>query len=604
MPRLWLFEYVGFDPFTFITILWAVWSGGVVRYASGHPRALAFWRHRFSAERFDEFESLFAIDAESHWQIFRAVEGRTEEIRRSSLFRALLSFFPDPKLDVIVRKGVIAESFMELVLRRDTELLQAEGRPVYLLLRERRPFLKTLYPSAQASIPWGWRVASKIKEWISIGFLPVYFGAGGLWKFIRNGIALHLPPPRQWNIASIMRAEFTPAGRAFDELIYGEGDLAPENILHILKYRATPAYKKYFEDKNIPHVFPADLAPPMGFLFRRVFVDYVISLVCRTFIPGKSMDIRRLIFRMGLEILETELLTHYHQSKICFGYDCYCVKADLRSLIWARAGGRYIGHMFAMTWLPAYLYQNTVIPYFLCAGQGSIDMYGETLKHVSNVIPSGLLPVDLVSSNSVGSKRIRQLGKGNHVVAAFDSTYSPLWGLTQEVFESFYGGLLRLAESFPQITILLKRKYHPSALRNPGFDRLVKDLSSHPRIVILYEETAYDVLAAVDSVIAITSSTTGWEGLCCRKPSVFFDPRPAAHTHPALKHSSILVCRTYSDLKDRVAKILNGEFLDRDLWDKIVTYEATYFADKKPAEHLRHFLKDQVACVVSQEGCS
>lgn len=69
-------------------------------------------------------------------------------------------------------------------------------------------------------------------------------------------------------------------------------------------------------------------------------MDYVVSLVCRAFVPGKSTDIRRLILRMGLQILETELLTHYHQSKICFGYDCYWVKADLRSLIWARSGGR------------------------------------------------------------------------------------------------------------------------------------------------------------------------------------------------------------------------------------------------------------------------
>lgn len=597
---MWLIEYIGLDPFTSIAILWAIWRGGVVRFSAGNSRALSFWRHHLSPERFDEFESRFAIDAESHWQIFRAVESRTEEIRKSPLFHSLRSFFPEPNLDIVVRKGLIAEGFMELVFRRDTEMFQKEGRPIYFLPRERRPFLEALYPAAQSSVPWGWGGANFIKGFVSRGFLPVYFGVGGIWKLVRNGIAFRLPPPRKWNIASIMRAQFTPASLAFDEIIYGEGDLAPQNILHILQFRATPDYEKYFEDKGITYVFPADLATPIGFLFRRGLRDFVGSLVLRAFVPGKSSDFTRLILRMGLQILETELLTHYHQSKICFGYDCYWVKADLRALIWGRNGGRYIGHMFGMTWLPAYPYQNTVIPFFLCAGQGSVDRYGDTLKHVERVVPAGIVPLDLVSDKSVEQENLRQLGKGNHLIGAFDSTYSPLWGLTHEVFETFYDGLLRLAESFPQITILLKRKYHTSSLRNPGFDRLAKKLSDHPRIVILYDETAYSVLAAVDSVIAITSSTTGWEGLCCRKPTLFFDPRPSAHIHPALRHSSFLVCRTYAALRDRFSDILKGEYLDQNLWNKAVSYEATYFVDEKPAEKLRHFLIEQVGRVTQQ----
>lgn len=143
---------------------------------------------------------------------------------------------------------------MELVLRRDVDL-QAKN-DLFICCCARGDHFWKRFILRLKLLFLGGGGAPHGTEWITMVFHPVYFGVGGLWKFIRNGIALHLPPPRRWNISSIMRAEFTPAGQAFDELIYGEGDLAPENIFHILKYRATPAYAKYFEDKNIPMFFP------------------------------------------------------------------------------------------------------------------------------------------------------------------------------------------------------------------------------------------------------------------------------------------------------------------------------------------------------------
>lgn len=56
------------------------------------PAPLLSRRHRLPAERFDEFESRFAIDAESHWQIFRAVEGRAKKFEDLPFFGHSIHF--------------------------------------------------------------------------------------------------------------------------------------------------------------------------------------------------------------------------------------------------------------------------------------------------------------------------------------------------------------------------------------------------------------------------------------------------------------------------------------------------------------------------------
>jgi len=596
--RLWIFENIGRDLPTQAALALAFLSGGKVGFGGGRDGMLRFWRRVYSIERFDEFASRSAIDADSHWRIYRVTEARAAAVESAAVFRALAGFFPHPKLGPALRKELITDGFKELVIRRDVERLRAEGRRPLFLAARHRPHLAALFPESDLSAPALWRWTLRLNAALQRITLPVFFGLRGLAKFLKNGLVWRLPPPRDWGVASIILGEVSTGGLAFDGITYGDGALAPENILHILKYRPLPAYRDYARERNLTTVFPGDLPGTPRFLLGRLLGGFVVRIAGTALLRGGTRDLVEAVLRVALHILETELLMLHHRPRLCFGFDCYWTMADARAMVLETRGGRYIGYMFAMPWLPLYMYQNSVMPVFLCPGEGLREMFGETLRHVERVIPAGLLLSERSIRPSDAARALRAQAPTPYVVAAYDSTYAPFWGLTREVFLEFFGGLLELAAAFPDTTLFIKTKYDLEKNIGADFSRLTERLRAHPRVRIFKEESAYDVLAAADSVIAITSSTTGWEGLVCRKPALFFDPRPDFQINPALKYSPGWVCHRTQDLLERFGELRCGRYVDQATWARAVGREAR-FAEERPLEAFRAFLLKEHAGMVA-----
>lgn len=397
---------------------------------------------------------------------------------------------------------------------------------------------------------------------------------------LRHGLASTLPPPREWTIAQIVYGDLSTAGRLNDSLFYGPGALAPERILHILQNAPSKAYVEYARARSLAIVYPRDLRPTCAFVAHRLILGYLpfaLRGLWELFRDRASIDLVRATLRLGVWTMETEVLAMHHRSRVCVGWDTYSAFADVRAMVWDRLGRRYVGYMHATTPIPVYMYHDSYMPVLLCPGRAIADMYGETLKHVPEVIPVGLMTAELTLDRAEGAKAIRSASPGAHIVAAFDSSYSPFWGLTVEVYEEFFRSLVALADGHPDVMIYLRRKYDE---RNPGYEHCARRIESHPRIRVLYDEDSYRLLAAADSVIAIGVSTIGWEALACRKPTFFLDPRREFRSHRARRYAPALVCHTAEELLERFAALLGGHYMDGEAWDRICAYETGAAADR------------------------
>lgn len=591
--RLWLFEYVGLDVWTTAILLWAWWTGETVRYAQVSARANNLWRRLFPARQFDELESQYSQQASTHFEIYRLIEKRSIEIERAPLFQALERFLPHPKLGPVVRKALIADGFMQLLLSLEAEQRQAEGQLVSFLPKERRPYLLKHYSSAAQTIPAPWRFILFIQALSNHLLCPLRYGAGVPWIMLRNGVAWRLPPPQQWAISQMVLGDVSPSSLMTDEIIYGEGSLAPNKILHVLQGRPSAGYLDYARSKGLPVVDVQQLRSTSGFIWARVLCGYLPSLARQALWDGifhrTAADIVLAILRIGLYVLENERLALHHHSRVWFGWDAYWVRADVRAMVWDRLGGCYVGYVHGVLDHPSYSYHNTYMPVLLLPGIGMRDMLGETLQHIPEIAFIGFMKTEFTPDEIAKAQRLRVNEPSAHIVVAFDSSYSPLGGLTEKVYEKFFMGLLDLLEDQPHILLYLKLKYRHQD--QPAYTRMAARFEQHRRVHVTYDDT-YHLLAAADSVVVIGGSTVGWEALACRKPAFFFDPRDCYREKPAWKYSPPLVCHTADELLQNYRCLLRGQYLDPAAWNRIVSYEAR-FAEERPLTAVRQLLLDK-----------
>lgn len=581
---------------TSLVLLWAWLTGGTVLYGNTTRQMKARWCGRFIKERFAEISSRFTIEPNTHLKIYELVENRTQEIESLSLFKALCRFFPHSKLGVAVRRALIFDGFMQVMLSMEVEQVVAQGRQVKFAPRTLRPFLLRQFPSASKAIPLPWLALLYMKAFFDRLFLPLYYVGGCSWLLLRNGLCKRLPDPQKWAICQRIDG-FMMASRIRDnELIYNGGALAPEKVLHWLEDEPTPGFWEYVQKKQLSVVQPRNLSITWGFVWRRLVLGYFPLLVGNAIVDGTihkaSIDVVKAILHIGWHILEAERFALHYRPHVYFGWDAYMLQANVRAMVWEQYGGHSVLYIHGAPWVPLYMYQNVYAHVLLCSGARVRDMFGKTLQHVQRVVPVGLMNTELALEADSGIMAFRSASSGSHIVVAFDSTYSPFWGLTEDVFRVFYRGLLDLVEKWPQVTLLLKRKNQEDDVgydRNPAYEAVAVEFGHHPRIRVVYDESTYSLLSTSDSAIAITSSTTGSEALVCRKPVLFFDPREQYRNHPFWEFAPSLVCHTVEELLERFGQILEGQYLDEKTWDRIVEYEARY-AEERPLTAVRNLL--------------
>lgn len=567
-----------------------VWlSGGSVRYARGNGEVVRRWRRRLGADRLAELSNRWSTDPDVHLALYRVIEERAEAIERLPGVRALGRFVGDSTVGPVVRKALIADAFVETVLRREARARHADGDAVRLLPLRWRPLLDVGQPVAAQTIPTLWRVGLRVRAAIDRIGLAGRFVAAATWLMLHRGLQHRLPAPREWPVAQVATGDTSGGGRIQDALIYGDGSLHPTRILHIVNEPPSAAFSAHARAAGVTVVYPRALAADFALAWHRLVRGYLARLVPAALMTGPGAPIVEAVLHLGFYALEAELLARHHRWRVCFGWDAYSVRADVRAAVWQRLGRKYVGYIHGFLGSPFYAFHNTTLPVLLSPGRGIIDRLGETVRHVGRTVSIGYMKTERVTDLREAGRRLRAELPTGRVIAAFDSTFAPFWGFNEALYGSFYAALLALVDADPELTVVLKVKYVDEP--NPALDAAAW-LRSHPRVRVSAKIDAYELLAAADAVVAITTSTVGWEALSCRIPTFFFDPRDWREHNPVARYGRPLLCTNTDELVRAVGDARCGRYLDDAAWQRIVTYEAG-FADEKPLTRVRALLLDE-----------
>lgn len=588
---LYVVEYVGRDPMLVMWLACAFLQRAKVVYAAGQSRLVRWWRQRYPDGAFEAFISEDLQKCEGHLKWYEAVERRAQGIERSIAARRLQRLLPHPQMDRTLRRALRIDGFEAWLLSLDVERQLSAGASVKFFPTRRRAFLEDSRPAAWRAVPWSYRVSLTVAQWFRDGVLPLALAFGRVIRMVQTrGVSGRRPRTRAWGIAQKIDRALPTTRVADHELIFADGLLHPSRILHVADSREVPPdVRAYFQALGSSVVCMERLRVPLAYVLKRVCRDFLMGMVVPCGIAAmwsrRERDLFRPAVRIGWQIISCEIFAQHHRPRLYVSWDTYDVLFSVRTMVWERTGTRCVGYIHASPSEPLIYYHGLYAHVLLVAGPRIREMFGETLSAVGRVLPVGHLQTEFALGTA------RAPSHSEHRVAAFDTSFSPIFGLTAEVFRTFYQGLVRLAEAYPQVTIVLKRKNPVHEDPNPAYAELAPLLERHPRIRVAYEENTYTLLAHADSVVVVAGSTVSIEALACRRPAVAFDPRPNYADNPLCRYDPFLVCHTAEDLIDRYRRIVAGAY-PVGLMETVVRRESMWY-EERPLSRLRQFLLEE-----------
>jgi len=596
---LYVVEYVGWNPTLLMWLTCASLQRAKVVYAAGQSRLVRWWRQRYPDGAFEEFISEDLQKREGHVEWYKVVERRAQEIGRSVAARRLQRLLPHPQMDRTLRRALRIDGFEAWLLSLDVERRRSAGASVKFFPARRRAFLEDSRPAAWRAVPWSYRVSLTVTQWFRDGALPLALAFGRVIRMVKTRGVISRPPRiRAWGIAQKIGRVLPTTFVADHELIFADGMLHPSRILHLADSREVlPEVRAYFQTRGSPLVCVERLRVPLAYVLKRVCRDFLFGMVVPCGIAAmrfrRERDLFRVAVRIGWQIISCEIFAQHHRPRVYVSWDTYDVLFSVRTMVWERTGTRCVGYIHASPTVPLIYYHGLYAHVLLVAGPRIREMFGDMLSAVGRVLPVGHLHTELALGTVPAPSR------AEHRVAAFDSSFSPIFGLTTGVFRAFYLGLVRLAEAYPQVTIVLKRKNPPREDPNPAYTELEVLLERHPRLRVVYEAHTYTLLAQADSVVALAASTVGIEALACRRPAVAFDPRPNYADNPLWRYDPFLVCHTAEDLIDRYRRILAGAY-PAGLMEAVVRQESAFY-EERPLSRLRQVLLEEAGAGAARD---
>ena len=212
--------------------------------------------------------------------------------------------------------------------------------------------------------------------------------------------------------------------------------------------------------------------------------------------------------------------------------------------------------MLAYLYYDHYISWNGYLAQYMAAHPG--------VSHKSHVV--GCLWADYIQAkentgailNKVGIKTV----VGKKVIAAFDTTYSRNSHSSYQEGIAFAADLLKLADQFEDIYILLKEKKgrEEHQVIDPElsgrFLQLYEQMDRHPRIFILSNAfDTSDIISCADLVISFPFTSTTFEALSGERPAVWHDPL-AYYKNTLWAQIGTVLTTSYAELKNIVQDMI------------------------------------------------
>lgn len=180
--------------------------------------------------------------------------------------------------------------------------------------------------------------------------------------------------------------------------------------------------------------------------------------------------------------------------------------------------------------------------------------------HVTGCLWSG----HIIASGKTEKKKLKNIYKdadGLFILSAFDSTYAMnALGSYREGI-AFAKDLLRLADAFPDIYILLKEKKTRDIHRKldyvlgPGLLKLYEEMDVHPRIKTYSDRVdASELISASDMVVSFPFTSTTFEALSANKPAIWHDPL-GYNMDSAYAKAGGITTHSYDEMKSKLQEI-------------------------------------------------
>lgn len=168
--------------------------------------------------------------------------------------------------------------------------------------------------------------------------------------------------------------------------------------------------------------------------------------------------------------------------------------------------------------------------------------------------------------NKTGNKTVIGASKnlkGSFKLAAFDTTYSRNGFTSYAEGIAFAENLLQLADTFPDIHIILKEKKDRNLhsvfdpILGPKLLNFYNRINAHPGMTICSDQTdSSELISISDMVVSFPFTSTTFETLSVNKPAIWHDPLDCYKGTPYAKVGGVMT-HSYEELKAKVVEIKN-----------------------------------------------
>jgi len=405
--------------------------------------------------------------------------------------------------------------------------------------------------------------------------------------------------------------------RSSDFLLDGN-NLNTSNVIFCVENRLSEDYMQKLKDKRYQFVEVLDVLKEVDWMFiNRVFIRTFIpywagAIVFSFFAP--QFAIRTTLSIMYKYLLWTRFLQVY-EIKNYVVYNDYDAAHIVRNIIFLQKGIKTF----------YYAHSCHTLDLFTPPNCNDFRDIGCSFMFYDNFISWGekMTRFRLLHPNFIGeyknigclwSEHIRDVIKGNsllklktsvtaqmkrspdRIVSVFDTTF---WGygtlLDINDMEGFFRGILRLLDDYPNLGIILKRKWILDEMLSaiPYAASMYEQIEMHPQCycVKVDQRDPAEIIAISDLVISACFTSTSVEALGARKKAIYFD---ATNKFKGVFYDKFpnLVAHGYSEL-NRIVRYWLYEAKAADFNNYVDTYvkgELDTYADGKAITRFRQLL--------------
>ena len=347
--------------------------------------------------------------------------------------------------------------------------------------------------------------------------------------------------------------------------------------------------------------------------FKRILCEYGKFCMDSFFLflksPRKRSGIMDCVIAAAMGLVWDEAFFSNYRIKIYVVRDEYSPRSITKTIALHKYGGKTVGfmhsdynHPYISPGLATYLY----LDYYCVYGDAYKDAYSKYWDGVGKVATIGILRNDKLyrlfrsQQKDAFSEKVSRLRRDRFLIAVFAGTLRK--GAKEEArgkfLVSFYKGIIRLAEAYPNVFIVIKRKSEDDVLSDPEVGPGLKKLLKSGSILFAPTEATYELIKLSDFIIGWRNTAVCLEAICAGKEAVFYNPMhdyvdPSYNFYRDYDKSFMAV--NEEELMDIAGKYIKGTTpVKRDVIDYVRKHHDVTF-DGKASERFGSIIKHALA---------